>query len=551
MRDKNLDWRKVRSVLGASARARSCVAAMLLIASALPAAAAPGDTWTIGTGDTPTLSPDGRYVAYRSSGYADGRGYSWNWNIFLHDRATSRTRRISTDATDWEPRDEIYWGNDAAVSADGRYVAWMSQKYGDNYTMRYRLLVRDRFLGTIESVVSFLGPSPDEYFVPSSNHVAMSADGRFIVFDAERSDLVSGDTNGVGDVFVFDRTTRVFRRVSVASDGRQANGRSDLATITPDGRHVAFWSRATNLVPGDTNEVPDVFVRNLATGVTARVSVNSEGGQTTGWQWYVPSQSGAPAMSSDGRFIGFLTDTDGLVPGDTEHDHDVFIRDRLTRTTELVSGHVPLAGYCGRGWCGPSLSADGRYVAFATGASLLLGDYGGMDVYVRDRWTGGLEIASVAPDGRKLPSGVQPSLSADGQYVAFHGFGPASYEGRRVYVHELGGTPVYAYRILGGSDFGFQEIGTTSVGRTYVVENRGSIKLRIRSIELRGVNEAEFVMRSHCTATLEVGAKCSVRVWFHPESAGSKYARVAAVFALREGTGVFSKALRGTGVPAQ
>src|SRR5438445_496038 len=190
---------------------------------------------------------------------------------------------------------------------------------------------------------------------------ALSADGRFVAFDSAATDLVAGDTNGVSDVFVHDRQTGTTERVSVASDGTQGNDASFYSALSADGRFVAFDSDATNLVAGDTNGTTDVFVHDRQTGTTERVSVASGGG-TQG-----NGKSGGffafPALSADGRFVAFQSDAPNLVAGDTNGTTDVFVHDRQTGTTERVS--VASGGSQGNGCsAGPVLSADGRFVAF-------------------------------------------------------------------------------------------------------------------------------------------------------------------------------------------
>src|SRR5205823_2841891 len=161
---------------------------------------------------------------------------------------------------------------------------------------------------------------------------ALSADGRFVAFDSAATDLVAGDTNGATDVFVHDRQTGMTERVSVASDGTQANNVSSYPALSADGRFVAFQSDATNLVAGDTNGATDVFVHDRQTGATERVSVASGGG-TQGNR-----NSGGffafPALSADGRLVAFQSAATNLVADDTNGATDVFVHDLPTATTQ-------------------------------------------------------------------------------------------------------------------------------------------------------------------------------------------------------------------------
>jgi Tol biopolymer transport system component len=244
--------------------------------------------------------------------------------------------------------------------------------------------------------------------------LAISADGRYVAFRSDATNLVPGDTNGVEDVFVHDRQTGVTERVSVDSSGKEGNSHSVAPAISGDGRYVAFLSGASNLVPGDTNGHEDVFVHDRQTEVTERVSVDSSGKEGKGW-------SRNPAISADGRYVAFESEASNLVPGDTNGDPDVFVHDRQAGVTERVS--VDSSGNQGMGWSfHPAISADGRYVAFDSWAgNLVPGDTNGRgDVFVHDRQTGITERVSVDSSGNEgNRNSWDPAISADGRYVAF------------------------------------------------------------------------------------------------------------------------------------
>src|SRR5439155_1747545 len=182
-----------------------------------------------------------------------------------------------------------------------------------------------------------------------------------------------GDTNGVSDVFLRDRAAGTTVRVSVASDGSQANGESDSAAMSADGRFVAFRSAASNLVKGDTNGLPDIFVYEVATGKTERVTVSTGGAQSNGdGRNPAISADGSQAqgaslsasVSDGGRFVAFSSNAANLVPGDTDKHRDVFVRDLAPGgTVTLVSASSSGAASDGDSG-GPSISADGRFVAF-------------------------------------------------------------------------------------------------------------------------------------------------------------------------------------------
>lgn len=247
----------------------------------------------------------------------------------------------------------------------------------------------------------------------NSRGYAASGDGRYVVFESSATNLVRGDTNGVSDLFVRDRWTNRTARVSVASDGAQANASSSDAVLSRNGRYVAFRSDASNLVPRDSNEGPDVFVRDRLTGRTTRISMTPKG-QSHGTVHSI-------AISADGHSITYASDEPELVPGDTNGATDVFLYDRPTGQTSRVS--VGTGGTQGDdGSAGSALSADGRYVAFSSAASNLVpGDTNAReDVFVHDRRTGTTSRASVGDDGAQSDDGgSEPAISADGRYLAF------------------------------------------------------------------------------------------------------------------------------------
>jgi Tol biopolymer transport system component len=334
------------------------------------------DSWT------PSLSSDGQVVAFGSTAgnlvpgdsilCANFSDPSWRYNcpdVFVHDRATQSTEVVS-------------------VGSDGAQ--------GNNRSYR-----------------------------PS-----LSSEGRVVAFESQASNLVPGDTQlcadhlgnieNCSDVFVHDHATGATKRLSVGSDGAQGNNHSFSPSLSSDGRVVAFHSHASNLVPGDTNSSQDVFAHDRATGETKRVSIASDGGQG---YW----DAGQASLSSDGRVVGFLSVASDLVPGDTNAWGDAFVHDRATGETERVS--VASDGGQGDLWSGsPSLSSDGRVVVFRSGASNLApGDTNSStDVFVHDHVTGATGRVSVASDGNEGNSDscqlYPPSLSSDGRVVAFESY---------------------------------------------------------------------------------------------------------------------------------
>lgn len=252
----------------------------------------------------------------------------------------------------------------------------------------------------------------------SSEVCVISADGRYVAFYSFASNLVPDDTNGKSDVFVHDRQTGTTERVSVNSAGQQGNndsGRWSMA-ISADGRYVAFVSFASNLVSDDTNERQDIFVHDRQTGLTTRVSVSSYGAQANGG-------SIRPSISADGRYVAFDSDATNLVPSDINGTaRDIFVHDRQTGATELVNLSSTGQQASDGGSAEAAISSDGRYVAFGSAASNLVpGDtYGTYDVFVRDRQTQETEMVSVNSAGQQgNDTSSRPRISAEGRYIAF------------------------------------------------------------------------------------------------------------------------------------
>ncbi|MBI3785433.1 MAG: PD40 domain-containing protein, partial [Deltaproteobacteria bacterium] len=251
---------------------------------------------------------------------------------------------------------------------------------------------------------------------------AISSDGRFVIFASQADNLISNDDNEVSDIFVFDRETGSLETLTLTSLGatqpRTANGASAGPAISDDGCLVAFYSDASNLVASDTNSARDVFVRNRCSGEIERASVNGQGEQGDG-----PSEAGggAPGISADGRFVVFFSNARNLDPADTSGTRNIYIRDRLDGTTRLVS--LGLNGEPANGGSQtPSVSADGRFVAFQSLASNLVADdtNGRVDVFVADVTSGEIRLVSQNAGGAS-PQGDSstPQISSDGGAVVF------------------------------------------------------------------------------------------------------------------------------------
>jgi Tol biopolymer transport system component len=297
----------------------------------------------------PAISANGRYVAFTSAASNlvardTNRGY---YDVFVRDRKLDTTKRVSVSSTGRQGNLPSGWPY-PAISADGRYVAFASSASNlvrRDTNGRQDVFVRDRKRHTTRRVsVSSTGRQQSHFFNRVLGPPAISANGRYVAFTSPASNLVRRDTNRRADVFVRDRRLDKTRRVSVASNGDQGNGSNDGPAISADGRYVAFTSRASNLVPRDTNGKADVFVRDRKLDKTRRVSGQHGGIETP------------PAISASGRYVAFQSG-------------GVYVRDRKLRTTEMVS-----AVSAGHSYNPPAISADGRYVAF-TAYSLVAPHY--------------------------------------------------------------------------------------------------------------------------------------------------------------------------------
>ena len=247
---------------------------------------------------------------------------------------------------------------------------------------------------------------------------AISGDGSVTAFVSNATNLVAGDTNGRCDTFVRDGDSGATTRVSVTAEGAESRDGFQCGStpaISGDGRYVAFVSDASDLVAGDSNGQLDVFVRDRVASTTVRVSVSSAGTEADG-------NSFEPAISADGRFVAFSSGASNLVDGQWVSGSHVYVRELATGTTELISGG-PTYVTSGSSYQ-PSLSADGRYVAFASQSALVEEDSNlRADAYVFDRASRALSRVSVASDGDQGDLGSSgsedPAISADGRYVAF------------------------------------------------------------------------------------------------------------------------------------
>lgn len=318
---------------------------------------ASGGSQTNGRCFGPAISPDGRYVAFESNATnLDGPSNGWP-QIYLHDRVANTTTLVSR--RDGAP------GNagsaDPAVSNGGKFVVYESDAsnlVGIDTNNKKDVFVWDLATGTTKKVsVRSNGVQGNN----GSRDPAISAWGTYIVFDSLASNLVSNDKNGVRDVFMHNRVTGKTQIVSVNSAERRGNGPSGNASVSADGRWVAFESKASNMTTADRTKGLDVFVRDRKKGKTIQISLSSRGKQGTGW-------SGDPTISFTGRYIAFESAAPDLVSKDPNKKWDVFLRDRVKRTTKILSRRANGQPAWGGNSDDPFISGDGRFVAFESQA---------------------------------------------------------------------------------------------------------------------------------------------------------------------------------------
>ena len=340
-----------------------------------------------------------------------------------------------------------------SLSADGRLVAFSSAANnldpGDLGTNQ-DVFVYDRQTQLIKRLTKNSG---------NSSEPVISADGKHVAFTSDAANLVSGDTNGLSDVFVYDLTSDTIERVSVADDESQATGASKMPDISGDGKFVVWASAAANLVSGDTNGKLDVFLRDRLNQTTVRVSVSTAGAQSDG-------DSIEPQISDDGAVFAFQSQGTQLIDGVTDPNavDDIFVRS--AGVTRRISRNPLTATDADKYSERPALSGDGKFAAFASLATNLVpgDDNGKMDIFVYALAGNTIERVSVTSAGDQsdgLSSG--PSLNGDGSLVVYDSLA-LSLAGANTgyinaYLYDRGSKQVF---LLNGSDFGGFANGSTN-----------------------------------------------------------------------------------------
>ncbi len=327
-------------------------------------------------GRNPSMSADGRFVAFTSDATNVVAGdNNANSDVFVTDMVAGSTTRVSVNSAGGETAGR-YGSDRPSISANGRYVAFLSYAAGmvaGDTADTYQAYVHDRETGTTSLASVSSSGVPATAMVETS--VSVSNDGNRVVFESVDQNITADAGNSDVDVFVRDLAAGTTTRVSKSQEW------SGEGTISADGSTVAFYSRGADLVaPGtDTNGAYDVFVYDIASGATSRVSVSSGGGQGDG-------VSNHPGLSADGRYVVFDSVATNLVPGDTNATGDVFRHDRVTGETTRVSLTRTGAQIAGSSTSG-SISPDGMHVQFEAYGSDITRDpvgHGTSNVFVRD-----------------------------------------------------------------------------------------------------------------------------------------------------------------------
>jgi len=331
--------------------------------------------------------------------------------------ATPTTTRVdlsSTGAQAGHPGAE-----NAAVSANGRWVVFESEATNlatPDSNGRRDIFLRDRKTGETRLVSVRPDGTQGDF---ASSRPSISGDGRWVAFTSSATNLVAGTTGSFQNVYLWDRTSGAIQRLSNAiGGGNGGSGNSTEPRISSDGSVVVFASDANNLVAGDGGKA-DVFLYRIATGALTLVSVDAGGGEQNG-------AASAPAASAEGRFVTFSSTSSDLVAGDTLGHSDVFVRDMTAGLTTRVSV-TSAGGEANADSQLSTISAEGCQIAFnstATNLVPVLEKAGALKVYVRDRCAGTTEVASIS--NANTQAGVEsrrPAISDDGCLVGMIALG--------------------------------------------------------------------------------------------------------------------------------
>src|SRR5579859_2944122 len=355
-------------------------------------------------------SADGRFIAF-SSGATNLSANAGNGqtHVYLRD-AQSATTMLVDLANDWTPANS--GASNPTISSNGRYIAFVCQASNlplASSSGAFGVYLRDLQLGQTEREdVTSRGSGANG---SSSTEPTVSADGRFVAFVSNATNLVPGIVTTNSQIYVRDRKTGNVVLASIGNDGSPATQGALLPSISADGRYVAFLSNSTNLVLHNTGGSAQVYIRDLQSGSTSVASVANDGSAANSG---VLLDYRTPALSADGRYVAFMSNATNLVPGSIDANGDLraFMRDLQSQKTILVDTDalgLPLS----QGGTGPTISADGRFIAYAIYNQTV----------VRDMTGGHSVVVSVAADGtpgnNTSLDTAPPSISSAGTDIAF------------------------------------------------------------------------------------------------------------------------------------
>jgi flagellin-like hook-associated protein FlgL len=370
---------------------------------------------TGGSSGLAQTTASGRYLVFQSTAtnLVSGDTNAAN-DVFLKDLSTGQTTRISTTSQGTEATGGGSYS--PQITPDGQYAVFSSDASnlvsGDTNGLT-DIFVKNILTGQVTRVST---TSSDVQALGNSTNAQITADGRYVLFQSDATNLVSSDTNATIDIFLKDLQTGLLTRVNVDSNGNQATGGiSSVAQITPDGRYVLFQSDATNLVSGDTNGTGDIFMKDLVTGMLTRVSTNSAGDQGN-------AHAADATITPDGKYVTFRSNSSNVFAGDTNGTYDVYVKELSTGNVALVSSDS--AGTIGNGLSIiSSTTSDARYVTYYSQATnLVSGDTNALrDIFVKDLLTGQTSRVNVNNSGTQASGGLSsnPRITPDGRYIIF------------------------------------------------------------------------------------------------------------------------------------
>lgn len=479
----------------------------------------PGGGDTTGFSTAPSISGNGRWVAFVSAapGLVPG-DEATSQDAFVWDRSDRSIVRLPLPGG--EPIPPGGRAFEPAISNDGSVVAFT---YRPPQTGTIAgpppslVLAWDRATGETTVVSVNIRGAP----TGPSSQPSVSGDGRLVAFTSGSAQIVAGDSNGQPDVFLADRSGGPMVLVSAGTDGGIVDGRSDEPSISVDGRFVAFSSVSPALVEGAGGGRNDIFVRDLAAGTTEWVSVDRGGGPPD-------RSSGSPSISGDGRLVAFDSGATDLVDGDTNDLTDVFVRDRQAGTTTLVSTDLPIATDLPDTDPGPhtspSISANGRVVAFVSGYR---GLEGRAEIYAHDRAAGDtIRVSEARGGGPGGGQGSAPAVNGNGRFIAFASDSGDLVAGdgndaTDVFLRDLPPAPTLAPAQL---DFGSRTIGTTGPAAAATLSNVGWTAVAVQDAAIVGGNASDFAIAlDGCSGqTVRRLASCTVSVTFTPSAPGPR-----------------------------